>query len=57
MSTAEWKEGYRDGLTAAIKVTQTVADEAGTTSQDVLLLLETLVSSHVLDPTPEDYQT
>lgn len=44
----EWKEGYRDGLGAALTVVKTVADDNGTAG-DAAELLEVLTSSHVLD--------
>lgn len=47
-SDNEWKEGYRDGLAAALTVVKTVADDDGTAG-DAVELLEVLTSSHVLD--------
>lgn len=54
----EWKEGYRDGLGAALTVVKTVADDNGTAG-DAADLLEVLTSSHVLDPedTPSTEET
>lgn len=45
---AEYKEGLRDGYTAAAKVAQVVAQDNGTAA-DVGELLEVLATSHVLD--------
>ena len=49
MTTAEWKEGYRDGLTAGVAVARTCAADPTATPQDVVNLLEVLAASHVLD--------
>lgn len=46
---AEWKTGYRDGLTASITVARVCAAEPDATAADVLLLLETLAESPVID--------
>ena len=46
---AEWKTGYKDGLTASITVARVCAAEPDATAADVLLLLETLGESPVID--------
>jgi hypothetical protein len=45
---AEWKDGYRDGLMASIKVAQACAAEPDATAQDVLTLLSMLSESQVI---------
>lgn len=45
---AEYKEGLRDGYTAAAKVAHVVAQDNGSAG-DVAELLEVLATSHVLD--------
>lgn len=49
---AEWKDGYRDGLTAGVKVAEVCAQEPGATALDVLILLQTLSESSVIQPDP-----
>ena len=49
---AEWKAGYRDGLTASVKVAEVCAAEPGATAGDVLILLQTLSESSVIQPDP-----
>jgi hypothetical protein len=46
---AEWKDGYRDGLTAGVKVAEACAAEPGATALDVLTLLSALSDSSVID--------
>lgn len=46
---AEWKDGYRDGLTASIKVAEACTAEPDATAQDVLTLLTMLSESSVID--------
>lgn len=48
----EWKDGYRDGLTAGVKVAEVCAQEPGATALDVLILLQTLSESSVIQPDP-----
>lgn len=47
----EWKEVYHDGLTTALTVVQTVADDGGSAAE-AAELLRALADSRVLD-TPE----
>lgn len=46
---ADWKDGYRDGLTASIKVAEVCSAEPDATAQDVLTLLTLLSESTVID--------
>ena len=45
---AEWKDGYRDGLMASIKVAEACTAEPDATAQDVLTLLSMLSESQVI---------
>lgn len=46
---ADWKDGYRDGLNASIKVAEACTAEPDATAQDVLTLLTLLSESQVID--------
>lgn len=46
----EWRDGYRDGLTAALVVAQTCVDDPSATPSSVVELLEALAGSPVIAP-------
>lgn len=48
----EWKDGYRTGLEAGVRVAEVCAAEPGATAGDVLILLQTLTESSVIQPDP-----
>jgi hypothetical protein len=50
----EYKEGYRDGMLAALIVARTCADDIEpATAGDVVVMLEHLTQSSVIQPDPK----
>ena len=49
---SEYKAGYRDGMAAALIVSQTCAADPTATVDSVVELLATLASSSVIQPDP-----